>query len=323
MTTTNQNSDGQQQSQDDGQQQQQSSQQQSDGKSSDGSQQQQKTTILDTNRGDTVVQATWPDNWRQQVAEAQTKDATEQAAIVKRLERMGSPSDLGKSYLSLDKKISSGDFRASLPKDATPEQTAEWRKANGVPDTADKYDVKMKDGFVFGDNDKPYVEQYKKYAHERNIPTDVVNANLEFFLQNRQEQIAGREAAWAEQKQKTEDTLNKEWGGDYRGNVNRINVLIGNMSDATNELLANAIGADGQPLLNSPAFLNDLLNLARDVNPSGTVLPGTAGQQMESVESEIKTLEDKMGHKDWYKDEKSQQRYRELIEWQIKNGQRK
>lgn len=282
-----------------------------------------KVQVLDSSKGDSTPTATWPDDWRQQVAAAQSTDAKEQAAIVKRLERMGSPSDLGKSYLSLDKKISSGDFRAALPKDASPEQVSEWRKANGVPESADKYEVKLKDGFVFGKADEPYVEQYKKYAHERNIPADVVNANLEFFLQNRQEQIAGREVLWAEQKQKTEDTLNKEWGGDYRGNVTRINVLIGNMSDTTNELLASALGADGLPLLNNPSFLNDLLNLAREINPSGTVLPGTSGQQMESVDAEIKTLEAKMGTNDWYKDEKSQARYQELLNWQIKNGHRK
>ena len=53
--------------------------------------------------------------------------------LFKQLERYASEADFGKAHVSLRGKLSSGEYRRVPPKDATPEQVAEWRADIGLP----------------------------------------------------------------------------------------------------------------------------------------------------------------------------------------------
>ena len=74
------------------------------------------------------------DDWRTRLAGGDEKE-------LKRLSRFASEADVYKAYRELEKKKSSGELKQALSKDATPEQIAEWRKENGIPETPDKYDL--------------------------------------------------------------------------------------------------------------------------------------------------------------------------------------
>ena len=65
-------------------------------------------------------------------------------------------------------------------------------------------------------------------------------------------------------------------------------------------------------MFNSPEVLAWFNDVARKVNPAGTVVPN-ANNPVQAIDDEIKALESKMGMPEWYKDTQSQERYRELV----------
>jgi hypothetical protein len=75
-----------------------------------------------------------PGDWRQDMAAGDR-------AFLKTLERFENPAALAKAYKELSSKLSAGEIRAfkGPPNDATPEQTAAWRTAHGLPEDASAY----------------------------------------------------------------------------------------------------------------------------------------------------------------------------------------
>ena len=66
----------------------------------------------------------WSDDWRSKMAGGDAKEA-------KRLERFASPKEVFKSYRAFETRLSSGELKSALPKDAKPEQLTAWRAENG------------------------------------------------------------------------------------------------------------------------------------------------------------------------------------------------
>src|SRR5688572_23894721 len=97
-----------------------------------------------------IAPADWPADWRQKLAGEDKK-------TLERLGRMASPADLLKSYRALEQKISAGELKKGLPENATPEQVAEWRREQGLPEKPEGYleNLSLPDGVVLGEADKP------------------------------------------------------------------------------------------------------------------------------------------------------------------------
>src|SRR3546814_3644725 len=57
----------------------------------------------------------------------------------------------------------------ALPIYATPEQIAEWRKEQGIPEKPEDYDLKFDNGLVIGEADKPLVAEFLKASHATNV----------------------------------------------------------------------------------------------------------------------------------------------------------
>jgi hypothetical protein len=91
----------------------------------------------------------WGESWRQSLA-------GEDRAALRTLERFPDPPALWKSYQSMRTRLSSGEARV-LPANATPEQQAQWRLENGIPESWDRYDVALEDGLQIGETDRPLV----------------------------------------------------------------------------------------------------------------------------------------------------------------------
>jgi hypothetical protein len=66
------------------------------------------------------------------------------------------------AHLSLQQQLSSGEYVKRLPKDAKPEQVAEWRKNNGIPESPEKYDFNLPDGLVMGEADLNVARKFLK-----------------------------------------------------------------------------------------------------------------------------------------------------------------
>lgn len=260
-----------------------------------------------------TVMPDWPDDWR-------SKIAGDDAKLLARLDRFTSPKDVVKSWREAEKKISSGDFKRDLPKDATAEDVAAWRAENGIPESTGDYFKKFEEtGFLIGEQDKPRVTEFLQKVHEFNLKPEIAQDIIKWDLE--QKQIQAEQKSLEDQKFKEDsiDKLRQEWGNDYRVNVNIIeNLLTTHAPEGFINKLSTARLADGNILGNDPETLNFLANLARLVDPVATVVPGSGMNSAQTIESEIEQLRTlmKTDIDAWRKDTKKQERYTQLLEAQ-------
>jgi hypothetical protein len=263
--------------------------------------------------GEKEVAPAWRDDWRTVMAAGDDKE-------LKRLERFKSPQDVHRSMRELEKKLSSGKLKEDLSADATPEQLAAFRKANGIPEKPDGYLEKLPDGLVIGADDKPMVESLLGRIHGKNPDPAVVSEMLGWYYDQKEAMASAQSEADKAYERTATDALREEWGGEYRGNLNSINSMLASEPAADDGtplagLLMGARLADGTLLGNNPATLRWLARIADERNPAGFVAPGVGGSQIETIESEINSIKDKMrtDRASYDRDASMQKRYQTLI----------
>lgn len=242
-------------------------------------------------------QADWPTDWRQKASGGDEK-------ILKQLERYNSPADVSKALLELRGKLSSGEYKRNV---APPVDDAEamkvWRAENGIPESPEGYEVKLGDGIVMGDDDKPYVDEFVKSMHAKNMPPSAVNEalNAYFTMQNRQAaEMVKEDRAF---QQKTEEALRQEWGHEYLPNYNM-----------AKEFATQRFGAEvGAAILQAgPDAVKAVASIAREINPAMTLVPNSANPN-QAIADELKTLQGKIGTPEWFRNEAMQKRYTDLV----------
>lgn len=264
-------------------------------------------TTTTTKTGDTGdTKGFWAEGWRERLA-GEDKDS------LKQLARYASPEDIWKKAKSLESRMSRGELKAQLAKDATPDQIKAWRAESGIPESPDKYDVK---DVVPEKADKEIIGAFLKTAHDTNQNPDQVKANLKTFYDVQQQMTEARQALDADEAQQAEDTLRDEYGADYVKNRNLMSGLLDKV--CTPKMKAELIGArlpNGKGIFNDPDMIKVFINLALVDNPSGVTVPAGDGKsQTQSMNDEIAAIEATMGTKKYQKDEKTQKRYRDLID---------
>lgn len=253
------------------------------------------------------TKAAWPDNWRETVSKGDAK-------ILKRMERYASPEALADALVAAQNRISSGELKPVLAKNATPEQIAEWRAANGVPETADKYDLGSAKVSEAG---KAFLEKYLPIAHAANMTPEQVKANLSFIAQVNKDESDARALNDRQVQDDGEEVLRAEWGTEFKRNVNFIhNLLDGAATPAFKDKFLGGRLADGTPIGSDPESLRFLMQLALVQNPTGTLVPGYNANPAQGVDEELAKIDKMMrtDRKAYDKDEKVQARYRELLE---------
>lgn len=273
----------------------------------DSTQSQTSGTLAGGNATDKPVSspANWPEDWR-------VKLAGEDKSYLKTLDRFNSPADLAKAYRDAQARLSSGQLKAALPENPTAEELANWRTQNGVPESADKYDVNLGDGFVWGDADKPLLDDFTKYAHESNMPADQVKKVLGWYASLQERQSAAREEADERFHQEAEDTLRSEWGQEYRRNLNAIgNVFDAHSNPEVKDAIFMARLPNGRLLGDDPDAVKVLAAIARTANPSATVVPSNG---FGTMDDELTALSKKVGTTEYWRDPKMQERYAELLQ---------
>lgn len=265
------------------------------------------------------------DKWRENYAvkKATVDGKLDQAAhdkLLNRLKRFSSIDDALESFFNADKKIADGTYRKPLGDKATPEEIAEYRKANGIPETPEKYLEKLPDGLVIGEEDKPIIEKFTKAFHGKHADPAVVHAAIKTYYEVVDEQEGLRQQANTAARSATEDALRAEWGADYRGNTNLINAFIGSMPKDLQDELFQSAKPDGTQIMNNPAMLKWLAQQARELNYTGAVLP-SGEASAKGITTELDAIKAKMADRnsDYWKGptaEKQQARYRELIDLQ-------
>lgn len=255
-----------------------------------------------------------PETWRDQLVGSLGLE--DESAAEKRLNQLSRVPDfktLTKNYFESQDKIREGIKPVGLPDNATDEQLAEYREANGIPSTVDDYATSLDEGLVLGDTDTRIMGEVFKVAHTENVSSDTMGKLTNAMLNAR----AAEEDLMLQQDgidtQTVRGQLQDTWGSDYQTNLNMVKGLVNQLPESMRDDFLNARLADGRALFNSPEFQIFMADVARKVNPAGTVVPNSANPT-QAIDDEIKTLEKKMGTDEWFKDTDGQKRYQQLVE---------
>lgn len=254
----------------------------------------------------------WSENWRELYAGEDPK-------MLARLQRYTTPKAAIDAMIAAQNRISSGELRSQLPATPTPEQVAEYRQQNGIPEKPDGYFEKLPDGLVIGDDDKPMFESFAKGLHALNAPPQIAQYAVKWYNDFQEEQAARVSENDLSQKATAEDSLRAEWGTDYRANISHITNFLRSAPEGVADLVTNARGADGRAILNDPKVVQWFASVAREMNPVGTIVG--SGDSMKTVENRMGELTKMMGNQssEYWKGptaEKLQAEFRDLVDAQ-------
>lgn len=267
------------------------------------------TTTEPTTEKPAEVQGYWAEDWRQRLAGSDEKE-------LKHLQRYASPEDIWKKARALEQRVTSGELKSAIPKNAGAEELKAWRAENGIPESPDQYKIDLGKGKQIAEQDKEIVSHILKNAHETNQTNEQVNASIRAFESIRQVMSEQQHEQDLQLKTQAEETLRSEWGNEFRRDINLITGLLDRSGgkDLKNKFLNGRL-ADGTQIGSSPEALKMLLSLALIDNPTGTVVPNAGGNLAQSVSDEISKIEKTMreNRSVYTKDEAMQERYRELI----------
>ena len=253
----------------------------------------------------------WPADWRETYAKGDEK-------VLKRLQRYASPEAAMDALFTAQAQLSKGAGKTALPDNATPEQLAAWREANNIPETPEGYTLQLSDGLIVGQADKPFVDDFLKTAHGKNLDQSTVSLAVDWFLNKQQEAVAQQTEADNNTRVKTHEALREEYGPGYKTEVKiALEALSGMPAELQTSLMTGRL-ADGTMIGDHPGVIRWLNSIQRQINPVGTVVPGSGAQAVQAMETELTNLRKLMGDKnsDYWKGPKAagnQARYRELV----------
>lgn len=262
----------------------------------------------------------WGDDWRKKLA-------GDNADELKRLERFQGPENIYQSYRELEKRMSAGELKTSLPKNATAEETARWRTENGIPAKPDEYKINLPAGKQPPKEDDVFLKAFLKDAHDANYTQGQVDQAVKSFYAEVDRQTSAIDEAESELAKKTEDQLRLEWGADYRTNKAMAEALLTRAPAGFRDrflngyLIEKKAGAEDIriPIKASPDAWKWLVQLEREINPAATVVPGAGGNVGQTIATEIAELKKLMAVEtsEYWKGPKAEQhqaRYRQLLE---------
>ena len=255
--------------------------------------------------------ARMPDSWRQDLISSAGFEGEEAEKRQGQLDRVMNMETLTKNYFEAQDKIRKGELSNGLPENPSDEQVAEWREANGVPEAPDKYELSLEEGLVLGDEDNRILEGVFKAAHGENISASAMSALTNAMLAGREVEAEAIEAQDGVDSQTTSRQLKDAWKGDYQTNLNMIQGLTAQLPEAIRAEFEGARLANGKAVFNSPEVMAFFADMARKVNPAGTVVPNSANPT-QAISDEIAKLEGRMGDDGWHKDTASQARIQQL-----------
>lgn len=261
---------------------------------------------------DAPVTNDWPDDWRDRFA-------GEDKTFRRQLERYASPTDLAKKARSLERKLSSGEYRRDLPANASDEDKAAWRAERGLPENPDGYveALSLPDGLVLGEADKPIVSEFAAAAHAADMDPKHFSALVEKYYELQDRQLADRADADLAFHNESLSALNTEWGAHLRREVNGVNAFIGQYfpKEMSADLLV-ARTPDGRLLGDSPAFIRAIAALNRQVNPVSTLVPAGGSNPATSIGERLAEIRELQGDSssDYWRGSKAEGLQREYLE---------
>lgn len=256
----------------------------------------------------------WREDWRDRFASVAGKDDRDK--VLKRLGRFTSPENIFKSYLEMERRLSSGELKRQLPADASEELKAEWRKENGLPASPEEYKFEFGDGFIPAEDDKPMLGEFAKTAHSLDLPPPVATKLARWYFDQQEAQRQDQFEADTKAKVGAEDALHGEWGPEYRMNMSGVaNMLSTTFGADLAKEIPFARLADGTPLGSNVEIIKGLAAIARQINPGFGLMPTGTRDVGASIADELEAIRQVRltDPQKYYGDQKMLARERELL----------
>jgi len=196
--------------------------------------------------------------------------AGEDKKLAKRLERFTDLTQFGKSYFEADAKLNDGK-RVMIPgADATDEDRAAWIKQRGIPETPDKYEIKVKppEGLELSEGEQDRLKAITARLHKAgglSADPEVVNLAHEIYYQERMEAESQMMAQATIQKEETEAFLKKIWPGqELKRNVAFADQAISHYFKEDFAAIKDLQFADGTRLGDNLQFIQAMARIGRD-----------------------------------------------------------
>lgn len=257
----------------------------------------------------------WREDWRQALAGEDKND-------MKWLDRYSTPEDLWKAVKNLRQRLQEKTQPKAAPgPDASPEEIAEYRKAHGIPEKPEEYKVEI-EGIVPSEEDKPFLEDFRQFAHSNNIPPAEAQKYVKWYYDAQEKVFALRQQEDDAFKAEAQEVLREEWGADYRRNLNLIkNFLVAtapvegqDKSEFIDRFLSARL-ADGRILGDDPVMSRWLAFIAREQNPGGDLLPAGTPNVGKGIEQRIEEIRNIMrtDREAYYRNDALQKEFQELL----------
>jgi hypothetical protein len=180
--------------------------------------------------------------------------------------------------------------------------------------------LKLKDGVVPGEADKPLLEAVGTLALERGMPQETVNDFVGLFYDMQQSLHQQRTELDGEHHRESQSALAQELGADFKPTMNVLKTLwTEHGTPEVQETILTARTADGRVIGDMPEVVKFLAKLGRELNPAAAILPQGGGHDIKAVTTRKAEIEGMMylnGKQNpaYWNDAKVQEEYRGLID---------
>lgn len=232
-----------------------------------------------------------PEDW----ASTRERYSKGDAKVLAKLSRYSSQDAVIDALLAAQTKITAGGLKEPLPDKPTPEQLAAWRADNGIPSAPSDYEVAIPEGMDLSEEGQANITGLLEAAHGANLTAKQVEATLGYLWKVQEAKLESDRTRDAATLKSATDAMSTEWGSEYGLNKNLIvGILERGGEDVRNGILGARL-ADGTPLGNHPGVLRWLANIAREIDPTPTLTPGSGMSSLEGVGSRLTTIQSLMG----------------------------
>ena len=242
------------------------------------------------------------DTWR-------TNLAGENEDWGKRLERYTDQDKFLESAFQAHDKIRAGELSTGLPADPTEEQHNDFRIANDIPLTADKYDYGGAEREL-SEMDLEMLGPVSEIAHKHNISQEALNELMGTYMGETDKVVEQLHVQDNLDAQESTKMLKENWGPEFQINMNRATNQMNLLPESVRDAVKQAKMPDGRGIMNSPEFMTWLVNVDRAITPMDPIKGGTeatlndARKVVEAAKERMR--DDSVG---WHKDKKGQAEY--------------
>lgn len=194
-------------------------------------------------------------------------------AIKANLARYKTAEDYMAAGYMAQQRIRSGELAPKkLPDNATEAEKAAWRKANGIPEKPEAYDIPKVAGHDWMEHDAPVLNSFKGVAHKANLNQEQVAEVTTWYANQLQQAYKQRDSAFQELDRSDainmEETLRNDpeiGNAEYRPTLTLIKRLMKDreaMPEAAAQKLMKSRDSQGHLVMNDPGVVKWLRGIA-------------------------------------------------------------